>query len=572
MLQQLRIKNLAVVEDVTLDFGRHLNVLTGSTGAGKSLILSAVNLLLGERGSDRLIRSGADTAVVEGTFLIAASKAGSFFPAAGGSDRVKLRREVQRRGRSAAFIQDLPVPVKTLRSACIALIEPHGQNEQLRLKNPENHIVYLDKMAGHEALLEVYTRHHDDLRQSSERLGEFDRKIVMLKEKRELLEHRLSEIERAGIERGERATLGARLKVAENARKIFEALHQATEALYDGETSAESLISQAAGQLTRIESFDPKFESFSEQLETAMITAKECAAEIRAYMDTLEFDPGELGRMQERLDLLLGLERRYGKPVDEILDECQKWQDELNCLSVEDEDRHKLNDEWQKCLTTLAGTVRKLTAGRVRAAKELDKKITAELQQLMMPGATFRTGIETEPDPSSPMMIDGRPVRLFDHGADRVEFFVRTNRGEAEGALASIASTGEISRIALALKKVTQAGADTGTLVFDEIDAGVGADLGEIIARELQSLSASYQIICITHMPQIAAAGERHITVSKRSLGDRTIVQAAPVEGEERLREVARMLGGSRGSEKRLALAGEMLEKGSGKTRSRVRP
>ena len=568
MLLELSIKNLAVVEDVTLTFGKNLNVLTGSTGAGKSLILGAVNLLLGQRASNRLIRRGADSAEVTGTFVMPLTTAGSLFPASGESNRITLRRKIQPSGRSSAYIQDQPVPVKTLRDACIALIEPHGQNEQLRLKNPENHIVYLDKLTGNKPLQETYTRQLEDMNKASARLRQFDKKIALLKEKKELFEHRLSEIDRAVVERGQRESLEARLKVAENAQKIFEALHQAAEALYEGETSAESLVSQAAGLLARIEAFDPKFEALSEQLETARLTARECAGEMRSYLGGLEFDPAELERMQERFAFLLGLERRYGKSIDDILDDCEKWRQELDSLNFEDEERHKLDAEFQQTVKALAGTIKKLTAGRVRSAKELDRKITAEMQNLMMPGASFRTEIGTEPDPSSPLEIGGRPVRLFEHGVDQVEFFVRTNKGEAEGSLCAIASTGEISRIALALKKVTQAGADTGTLVFDEIDAGVGADLGDVIARELRALAARYQIICITHMPQIAAAGERHITVSKRMLGDRTTVQAAPVEGEERLREVARMLGGSKGSEKRLALAGEMLEIRGSKTRS----
>jgi DNA repair protein RecN (Recombination protein N) len=572
MLLELRIKNLVVVEDVTLTFEKNLNVLTGSTGTGKSLILGAVNLLLGERASNRLIRSGADTAEVEGIFRIAASEKNLLFPSDGTSDLISLRREIQQSGRSAAFIQDRPVPVKALRDACIALIEPHGQNEQLRLKNPENHIGYLDKLAGNQSLRQSYARQLETMRAASARLREFDRKIVLLKEKRELFEHRLSEIDRAGIEPGERDVLQARLKVAENAQKIYEALHQSAEALYDGEISAESLVSQAAALIARIETLDPKFEAFTEQLETARITAKECAGEMRSYLSGLEFDSAELERMQERYAFLLGLERRYGKPVDDVLADCDKWRQELESLTFEDEERNKLEAEFQQAVKTLSATIKKLTAGRIRTAKELDQKITAEMQNLMMSGASFRTEIELEPDPSSPLKIAGRPVRLFEHGVDQVEFFVRTNKGEDEGGLCTIASTGEISRIALALKKVTQAGADTGTLVFDEIDAGVGADLGDVIARELRALAASYQIICITHMPQIAAAGEHHITVSKQNLGGRTTVQAAPVEGEERLKELARMLGGSKGSEKRLALAAEMLDKRSNKTRSKVRP
>ncbi|NIM19942.1 MAG: DNA repair protein RecN [Candidatus Latescibacteria bacterium] len=572
MLVELRIKNLAVVEDVTLTFRSGLNVLTGSTGAGKSLILSAVNLLLGERASARVIRKGAETAVVEGVFRFPRAQAKDLFPAIIKNDRITLRREVQRNGRSFAHVQGKPTALKELHEVCVALIEPHGQNEQLRLKDPDNHVAYVDAVAGNEKLRAGYAEALDRVRASAAALRDFDKRISLLKEKHELLEHRIEEIDRARIVKGEKETLEASLRIMENVQSILDALNTASETLYEGDSSAVSGVSQAIRQISRIRSVDPKFEVISEALETAEITLKECAREIRSYLGNIEHDPAALQEMQERHAFLAGLERRYGKSIDQVLEDRDSWERELEALSFEDEERRELNQDLDQKVRSLEAIARKLSDSRAKAARTLDAKVTREMERLMMPGATFRTKISHEVDPDSPLAMSGRPLKLHPHGVDRVEFVVRTNKGEAEGGVSEIASSGEVSRIALALKKITHAGAQTGTLVFDEIDAGVGADLGDVIARELHSLSERYQIVCITHMPQIAASGNTHIVVSKISRAGRTHVQASPVDGKLRLREISRMLGGREGSEKRLALAAEMLEKRRKSPSDSVRP
>jgi len=569
MLVKLHIENLAVVENADLTFGPGLNVLTGSTGAGKSLILSAVNLLLGERQSVRVIRKGADKAVIEGEFLLPRSQSiapavagsGKTLPASGGADAVTLRRELRANGRSFAWIQGKPTTLKELNEMCVSLIEPHGQNEQMRLKDPGTHIAYVDAWAGNADLRGRYAAALAAMNEALSRLREFDAKMAALKEKKELFEHRIAEIDRARIERGEKQALASSLAVMENAQKIAEVLGAVYDAVYENESSAVSALALAVKQISRIQSIDARFASFAEALESARITVKECAAEMSSYMDGMEFDAQELQRMQERLEFLTGLERRYGKAVDDILEDRAAWGRELDSLTFEEEERDKLERDFEAKLSDLDVAAGELTRSRKQAAKKLDERITAEMEKLMMAGAAFRTAIDAEEDSHSPLKRKGKGVRLRPDGIDQVEFFVRTNRGEAEGSLCEIASSGEVSRVALALKKVTHAGAATGTMVFDEIDAGVGADLGEMIAAELRELSKTYQIVCITHMPQIAAAADSHAVVAKTSAGDRAQVAVTPVGGRERLLEIARMLGGREGSKKRLALAEEMLQK-----------
>jgi DNA repair protein RecN (Recombination protein N) len=560
MLAELHIQNLAVVEDVTLRLDPALNVLTGSTGAGKSLILGAVNLLLGERGSAAMIRAGKDKAVVEGVFRIQKTVVNRLLEAAEAGGVLKLRRELHRNGRSQAFMNGRPCTIKQLQEMSRDLIEPHGQNEQLQLKNPDNHVVYVDMIAGNETKLEAYRASLGAFQTALRELDAFEERMRKLKEKQELLQHRLDELGRARLVKGEKKRIEDSLRILENSQDIFAALTEATELTHDSDASAVSLLSQARKALAKVAGIDDKIAAFVDQLQTAEITAKECARDIQHYAESLEFDPAEMEHMQERLAYLVGLERRYQMSVDDLIDRAHEWQEELDSVAFEDERRRALVDAKTETLGDVKQKAMTLHEARVQAAKKLDAAMTRELEQLMIHGARFRTDIDYETDGASELAVDRRHVRIREDGIDRVVFHVRTNPGEAEGAIADIASSGELSRIALALKRVASLGREGSVLVFDEVDAGVGADLGEVLAAKLLSLSASYQIVCITHMPQIAARAAHHLVVRKRNADDRTFTEVRVLHGDERTQEIARMLGGSEGSEKRLALAREMLQ------------
>jgi DNA repair protein RecN (Recombination protein N) len=610
MLHELHIQNLAVVADVTLSFEEGLNVLTGSTGAGKSLILGAVNCLLGARVGVQAIRAGEEKAVVEGSFRLSHLSGAVADPDGllqGSADRLSLRREVHRSGRSFAYVNGKPCTVKQLQTLSQQLIEPHGQNEQLRLKFPESHVVYLDRFAAHPDLIARFSDALARFKDADGELREFDARIAVLKEKKELFEHRLGEIERARIAPGEKQKLEESLRVLENASDVFEGLAEVEKTVYEDDASAVALVARARARLSRLAHLDAKFEAFLRELESAEIGLTEVARSARAYLDGFEFEPDELERKQNRLALLSEFERRYRMPLEELLAESERWKQELGLVEFEDEERGKLSGRRAELLTAVCERALALRASRVKAARELDKAMTRELGGLMMPGARFRTDVAVDEGEAGDVKVDGCRVRVGAGGIDRVEFCVQTNPGESEGPLAEIASSGELSRIALALKEIVSVGAGGGgkgslgalgrsglsrvkpsgsadeagaaahagpgsLLVFDEVDVGVGADLGDVIAARIQRLAQSYQIVCITHMPQIAARAVRHLVVGKRSSGGRTFTEVAEVRGDERVREIARMLGGREGSEKRLALAREMLQKDRGKTTSQVRP
>jgi DNA repair protein RecN (Recombination protein N) len=568
VLEKIRIHNLAVVEDVTLEFGPGLNVLSGSTGAGKSLILGAVNLLLGEKASPAMIRMGEERAEVEGVFKGPAGRSGTIIPTAG---PLRVRREIRRAGRSQAFINDEPATARQLREVCAGLIEPHGQNEQFRLKDPDHHVVYLDEFAGNSAELARYREALEELRSAEHLLSAFDQRMAVIKEKRELLRHRIDEIDRAALSPGERESVGSRIRLLENTEKVFESLGGVHESLENEEVGVVTQLSQALRRVGKITGLSEAFEQFSLQLESALIALRDCSDAIRDYLERAEFDPAELQALIERHAYLSELERRYSATIDQIIAQRSQWEKELDEIEFEDEERARRMAALSAARTATGAAASRLRDSRVAAAKQLDRLMTEQLRMLMMPGARFSTRVEIAPAREGGIEVGGKTAEPLAHGADEVRFVVRTNPGESQGPVDEIASTGEISRIALALKTVASMGRAGAVLVFDELDAGVGADLGGMIAEKLLDLSERYQIICITHMPQIAARGQRHLTVAKRNDGERTFVEVRRVSGDERLREIARMLGGEKGSDHRMALASEMLA-AAPRRRRNVRP
>ncbi|HEU4366328.1 MAG TPA: DNA repair protein RecN [Candidatus Krumholzibacteria bacterium] len=561
MLRRLRIENLAVVEDVTLDFQPGLNVLTGSTGAGKSLIVGAVNLLLGERAPADLIRAGRAEARVEAAFDV-------FDPAAHpdlvGIDAeagpVVLGRRVGASGRSSASVNGRAVPLKDLRALAATLVEPHGQNIQYQLRDPGHHVEYLDAFAGNPAERDRYGAALAGYRRAAAVLAQYEAERAAMMEKRELYAHRITDIERVAPRAGEKDDLDAKARVFANAEKLYAALEATCAALYDDDRSAAALVGESERRVTPLAAVDPRIAAIAERLAQAAALLADAAAQARDVIAGLDFDPSDVERTQERLDALVRLERRYGAGVDALIMQKETWKEILATLDGGEGRRAEL----ERAVAIAAGAVAAagvaLTATRVAAAAELDRRVTGGIQSLSMRGAVFRTDIRREPDGASPVRVDGAGVACREDGLDVVHMRVRTNPGEAEGGLDEIASTGELSRVALILKQLAASGAPGTTLIFDEIDAGIGADLGGALAENLLALSNRHQIICITHMPQIAARGQSHLVVQKEIDGDRTRVRVRAAEGDERTREIARMLGGDEGSDRRLALAAEMLD------------
>jgi DNA repair protein RecN (Recombination protein N) len=570
MLRRLCIENLAVVERAELEFRPGLNVITGSTGAGKSLIVGAVNLLLGERGSADLIRAGAGEAVVTATFAVPAPVPAALADRVDAGGEVQASRRVTRAGRSSATLGGRPATLRELRAACELLIEPHGQNEQYRLRDPESHVEYIDAYARAGEARARFEAALSSWRRAASELARFDAETARVRAQSELLAHRMEEIDRLAPRAGEKAELESSARLMAHAEKLFAALDEACGVLYDSDDAAVSRLAHARKRLSALLPLDARLAAMGEKLEQAESLTADVAQEARALRGALDFEPADVERVQARLDALARTERRYQSTIEQILAQRATWARELESLADAGANRVARAQELEACALRVAAAGSELSALRRRKAKEFDREVNAGLAEVMLRGASFRTEVTHAADETSGVRVDGRGVTVFEHGLDVVRLRVRTNPGEAEGPLEAVASAGELSRIALVLKPL--AGGAGGTLIFDEIDAGVGADMGEALGEKLLALAAVHQIVCITHLPQIAARGNHHLVVLKEAVKDRTRVCVRAAAGEERTREIARMLGGSDGSAQRTALARELLSATTRPRGTRVRP
>ncbi len=575
MLTRLRIENLAVVESAEIELGPGLNVLTGSTGAGKSLVLGALNLLLGEKADAGSIREGCEEARVDAEFTFHSLPETIMLELRldrGG--HVTVSRRVTRAGRSYASIDGRAAAIKDARRLCSLLVEPHGQNEQYRLRNPATHVEYVDAFAHNGAERARYALALSAFRAAQADLARFDSELAAARERRELLAHRVDDIDRIAPKPGEKASLEGTARMLAHAEKIHAAMAEAVAGLYDDEASASSTVGRLERRIAPLASIEPRIAEMSNLLAQARAALDEAAALARAIVDGLDFEPAEVERLQERIDMLARLEQRYRMDVETLIEQAGGWKQSLANLEDSGERRTQLSDALAAAASVLVEAGVALTSTRIRAGQDFDKRVTKELARLHVRGATFRTDMSHSGDAAGSVQVDGKPISVFDDGFDVVRMRARTNPGEAEGGIEAIASTGELSRIGLVLKSIASAEDGGTTIVFDEIDAGVGADLGDVLSEKLLALAERHQILCITHMPQIAARASLHVGVTKEVDGARTRVTLRRLHGDDRTREIARMLGGDGGSDHRQALARELLASAPRKppTSSRVRP
>jgi len=556
MLKELRIRDLAIVEDAVIPFAAGLNVMTGSTGAGKSIILAAVQLLSGARAKKSLIRRGAERLSVEGIFSIAEN-----WPLRGdhGMDRgeteLSIRRELAGDGRNRIWINGMLSTVAAAQSASRALIELHGQHEQQKYLDSSNHILYLDAWGDYREHLEKTMSAIERFRALSERLARLTTAEEEDRRREDYLRFQLRELEDLKLEPGLERTLESRIKQIEHRQKYIGALEESRELLEGEGGSALERLSRALRALDSIAPMDEAWHEAAGLLAASRISIVEIARRISHALAAADEGEGDLESLQGRLAAIQRLGRKYGLGSDGLLakrDEIRKVLASLTAgVEIEDVRRDRA-----ACERELVPMLAALSASRRESAAALGALVTTELQKLGMKGALFRAFVAG--DENSALQETPLEIHLSPRGVDRVEFRIRTNIGEEMHPLADIASGGELSRITLVLKKLEVEEKKIPILIFDEIDAGLGADLGGIVADRLSELSRTYQIICITHLPQVAAKAAHHVKILKQVRGERTIASARVLEGRERVDEIARMLGGKGGL--REDLAEELLE------------
>ena len=552
MLTELRIENFAIIQSLELEFAPGLTTFTGETGAGKSIILDAIVALLGGRIDATYIRAGAERAAVEGIFSIPAASRAAVAAILEREDLddegeyLTLARELRQNGRSVARVNGRSVAVTLLREFGEFLVDIHGQSEHLSLLNVRQHLHLLDDFAAVRPALAAYRESYRSLRQVQKELNALRQSEQDAARKVDMLEYQVQEIESAALKADEEDELRQERARLANAESLASLAQQALMFIDEGspETPAASdLLGQAASALDSLARIDAGQQALSEQMQALNDTLAEVSRDVRAYLENIEFNPRRLEQVEDRLDLLQRLKRKYGGSLAAVLAFAEQARAELENITHASERIEALEQQENNLLSQAGSQAARLSALRTQAAGQLARGVEAELNDLSMAGARFSVQIERSADPAGLRLPAGERVSFDENGIDRVEFLIAPNPGEGLKPLVKIASGGETSRLMLALKKVlTQADA-IPTLIFDEIDQGIGGRVGTVVGEKLWQLGRQHQVLCITHLPQLAAYGDQHFSVRKLVEDGRTSTRVEALYDQKRLMELAQMLG-----------------------------
>jgi len=552
MIKLLHIENIAVIEKADIEFASGLNVLTGETGAGKSIVIDALTAVTGGRTSRDIIRAGADgasvTAVFSGNESLEWFEDNGVEPDEGGE--IFILRKISADGKSTCRVNGTPVSASQLRELGANLLDIHGQNDGRKLLDESAHLTYLDAFGNLDNALGEYRAAYKRLREKKaeiERLsideGEKERRIDALK-------YQIEEIERAKLVPGEMDELSSRRDMLLNASKLTEAVEAAFEALYGGDSTdgAVALINDAHERLDRAASYSENLRTLGERLLDARYTVQDISDELRDLRAELDFTPGELDELESRLDVLRRITRKYGSEQD-ALEYLEKSVAELSDIEYSSDRIAKLESELSSCVQETQVLADKLSQMRKAAAVELEKRVADELSELNMPGVQFEAEFG---DVSGEHGLSG-------NGCDDVRFLMSSNAGQPPGRISKIASGGELSRIMLALKNVLSGEQDTGTVVFDEVDAGVSGIAAQRVGEKLAKLALRRQVLCVTHLPQIAAMADTHFEIRKSVSDGKTFTHVNALDVEGRKKEIARLSGGENITQTTLESAAEQL-------------
>jgi DNA repair protein RecN (Recombination protein N) len=562
MLAELRIRNFAIIEEAALEFCPGLNILSGETGAGKTIILSALGLLLGGRASPDVIRTDAKEAVVEALFELEGEFALEGL-ASRPPDRGELviRRIIAEGGRSRVLIDSELATVQTLSRVGPALVQVYGQHEAQSLLRPESHETLLDRFARVEDLLAQYREFHQLAQSRKTHLEDLTRRERERADLLDLARFRVTELEKAELIAGEDGNLHKERLVLANAAKLSAAAHESEEMLYGAEGAALDIIAKAEARLVEAAEIDPALAQTLETLRTSRANLEETAHSLRTYTDRIEADPARLEEIDARLQELLRLKRKYGGSLDEAIATLEKSRAEIAELENVAVSKHQAEVQLDRALDDLLAAAKKLSAERKRGAIELKRKMEAELKTLGMRAPVFEANFARVASGEGAMARDG--IAMGPTGIDVVEFYLSPNLGQPPMPLARIASGGELSRVMLALKRLEAQRRGVATMIFDEVDAGIGGEIAQVVGRKLKELAKYHQILCVTHLPQIAAFADRHFHVEKEERRGATRSIVRQLEQAERADEIARMLGGAEISDKFRRAARELLTRAS---------
>ncbi len=568
MLKFLHIRNFALAEDLQIEFRPGLNILTGETGAGKSILVGAIAAVLGGRVYTEVIRTGFDRAFVEAIFdarNLPPLKALLESKGIAAAEELFLRREIALSSGSRAFINDAPVTVATLAEVGDLLLDIHGQHEHQSLLRRETHRHFLDALGQLSPYLQTVAGKFAQLKSLEKSLHDLQQRQQELNSKYDLYEFQFQEIEKAVLKSGEEEELLRERKLLSNAEKLFAVSAQLNTLFSEGEFNLIAAMGQAEHHLRELGDFADDLKKLGEEFSGARIVVEEASRSIEEFQNRLEFDPRRLDEVESRLNLIAQLKKKYNATVEEILQYQQRIKEDMSLRENFDFEIEKLQKQLQGALNDYYQAAAELSRQRQTVAGEMEQAVQEILSTLGMPDIGFQVSIERIEDSRGIFRENGKCFYADEFGVDQLEFYISPNPGEDFKPLNKIASGGEISRIMLALKSILAGVDEVPTLVFDEIDQGVSGRIAQAVGRSIYRLSKSHQILCITHLPQIASHGESHYSVEKYVENERTFTRIIALGENQRVEEIARLIAGEKISDSALKSARQLIEESRAK-------
>jgi len=569
MIHEISIRNIALIDDLTISFEKGFNVLTGETGAGKSILIDSVNLALGERADRELIQTGKDHARVELLFSMVTEKVNEVLKSYGiepePDGTLLFMRELTIQGRNICRINGQSVTLSMLRNVSRHLVDVHGQHQHQSLLSAESHIDYLDRLGGDElaSQKEDFQKTWHSWKSVQKEINKIVNRNEDGETQKDFLKYQIDEIERASLQPGEEEELRKEREVLIHAEKIIHAVTDAYQQLYSGTNVTPSITAQLGkvlDQLHTVKAFDESLEPVLHSLENIQYSLEDAVLNLRAYKERFEFDPLRLENIETRLEEIQAVKRKYHGTAEEVLERKKQMESELEEIEKSQGRLESLQKNYQSIYQTILAKCRQVSHTRKRCAKFLESGLARQLADLNMEKTQFRVSFTT-PDPTSLEKPDAADIT--ENGYDKVEFQISTNPGEPLKPLAKIVSGGEMSRVMLAFKTILGNLDEIPTMIFDEIDVGIGGRTAQSVAEKIRAISKNRQVICVTHLPQIASMADGHYVIEKKFTGNHTRTLVSKLGPEDRKKEIARMIGGSSLTPLSLQHAGELIASAS---------
>ncbi|HEX9251503.1 MAG TPA: DNA repair protein RecN [Ignavibacteriaceae bacterium] len=550
MIKTLEIKDYALIDHIKVEFEKGLNIITGETGAGKSILIDAMSLLLGERASTEVVRKGTQKSFVEGIFDVELNKKVKSFLEENEIEfqpELIIRREISLKGSNRCFVNDSPVPLNLIKELGDLLVDLHGQHEHQSLLRTETHIEFLDEFAGNQKLLEDYKNLYKGLNSKQNELKDLNSKEELLKEKKEIYGFQIKEIDSINPLRDEDELISNELNILENSEKLLELTDDVYNKLYDGEPSVIDLLGETKHKLNQLANIDKSFLESEGECDSALAVVKELANSLRNYKSRIDVDPKEIEEKRERLGSLNLLKKKYGGSIQKIFEHREKIGKEFELADNFSNAISNLEKEIFGLRKSAGEAAEKISVSRKKHAVKVESEVRKVLAQLGIPDAVFKVNIthnEADKDENHSVAAKSRNYSCTETGIDEVEFYISTNAGEDAKPLTKVASGGEISRIMLSLKTILAKSDKLPLLIFDEIDTGISGRIAQKVGIALKDLTSFHQIIAITHLPQIAGMANNHFAVEKKQIDNRAVSSIKKLSDDERINEIAKLISG----------------------------